>query len=110
MDEEDFYELHIASWLRCDIGKICIPEFVVDKATKLETIYDRIEEVKFRFELKVRELEVEKWKAIATGMSFELLRRVSTWRNCDDFEFIRIVISGAIMNDEWIQRLNKLQR
>ena len=52
------YELHVASWLH-DIGKICIPEYVVDKATKLGTIYDRIHEVEMRFEVLKRDAEIE---------------------------------------------------
>ena len=47
---EDMYELRVASWLH-DVGKIAIPEYVVDKATKLETIYDRINEVNVRGDL-----------------------------------------------------------
>ena len=47
---EDMYELRVASWLH-DVGKIAIPEYVVDKATKLETIYDRINEVHIRGDL-----------------------------------------------------------
>ena len=47
---EDMYELRVAAWLH-DVGKIAIPEYVVDKATKLETIYDRINEVNVRGDL-----------------------------------------------------------
>jgi response regulator RpfG family c-di-GMP phosphodiesterase len=42
------YELKTAAWLH-DIGKITTPEYVVDKATKLETIFDRIELIESRF-------------------------------------------------------------
>jgi hypothetical protein len=41
LSEEDWEALQIASWLH-DCGKVTTPEYVVDKATKLETIYDRI--------------------------------------------------------------------
>lgn len=50
MTEKEFYELKIAAWLH-DCGKVTTPESVMDKATKLETIYDRIELVNQRFEL-----------------------------------------------------------
>ncbi len=43
-------ELRIAAWLH-DVGKITTPEYVVDKATKLETIYDRVHEMNTRFEV-----------------------------------------------------------
>jgi HD-GYP domain-containing protein (c-di-GMP phosphodiesterase class II) len=43
-------ELQTAAWLH-DVGKVTTPEYVVDKATKLETIFDRIELLRLRFEL-----------------------------------------------------------
>ncbi|MGM0593404.1 MAG: HD domain-containing phosphohydrolase [Pseudomonadota bacterium] len=57
MDDKDRYELEIAAWLH-DCGKITTPEYVVDKATKLETIYDRIETVDTRFEVLKRDAEI----------------------------------------------------
>src|SRR5690606_33066021 len=47
MTDDDWYALHIGSWLH-DCGKVTTPEYVVDKATKLETIYDRIHEIRLR--------------------------------------------------------------
>lgn len=57
MSDEDRYELEIAAWLH-DCGKITTPEYVVDKATKLETIHDRIHNVETRFELLKRDAEI----------------------------------------------------
>ena len=54
MTEEDIYQLDIASWLH-DCGKITTPESVVDKSTKLETVYDRIAIVDTRFEVLKRD-------------------------------------------------------
>jgi HD-GYP domain-containing protein (c-di-GMP phosphodiesterase class II) len=48
LNEDQMYELKTAAWLH-DIGKITTPEYVVDKATKLETIFDRIELIESRF-------------------------------------------------------------
>ncbi len=58
LDEEDMYALNIAAWLH-DCGKIATPEYVMDKATKLETIFDRIEFVKSKFEIIKRDIEIE---------------------------------------------------
>src|SRR3990167_8601037 len=52
--DEEWEALHIAAWLH-DCGKVTVPEYVVDKATKLETIYDRIHEVRMRFEVLKRD-------------------------------------------------------
>ena len=58
LNDEEWYELHLAAWLH-DCGKVTTPEYVVDKATKLETIYDRIHEVRTRFEVLRRDAEIE---------------------------------------------------
>ncbi len=57
MNDNDRYELKVASWLH-DCGKITTPEYVVDKATKLETLYDRIELIATRFEILKRDAEI----------------------------------------------------
>jgi HD-GYP domain-containing protein (c-di-GMP phosphodiesterase class II) len=58
MSEKDRYELKIAGLLH-DCGKITTPVHVVDKATKLQTIYDRIELVAQRFEALKRDATIE---------------------------------------------------
>jgi len=50
LDDEEWYELRIAAWLH-DCGKVTTPVHVMDKATKLETICDRIHAVAHRFEI-----------------------------------------------------------
>ena len=62
MTDKDRYELKIAGLLH-DCGKITTPVHVVDKATKLQTIYDRIELVATRFEVLKREAEAEMLRA-----------------------------------------------
>ncbi len=58
LNDEEWEAIHIASWLH-DCGKVTTPEFVVDKATKLETIYDRIHEIRTRFEVLKRDVYIE---------------------------------------------------
>jgi HD-GYP domain-containing protein (c-di-GMP phosphodiesterase class II) len=58
MTDEEKYELEVAAWLH-DCGKITTPEYVVDKGTKLETIYDRIGLVDTRFEVLKRDAVIE---------------------------------------------------
>ena len=56
--DKEMYELKIAAWLH-DCGKVATPEYVVDKSTKLETIYDRIHTVATRFEVLKRDEEIK---------------------------------------------------
>lgn len=56
MDESQKYELSVAGWLH-DCGKIATPEYIMDKSTKLETIFDRIALIECRFELAINELK-----------------------------------------------------
>lgn len=70
MGEADWEALHIATWLH-DCGKITTPEYVVDKATKLETLYDRIHEVRMRFEVLKRDAEIIYLNACLTDKTVE---------------------------------------
>ena len=67
---EELYELKIAGLLH-DCGKITTPVHVVDKATKLETIFDRIHLVDTRFEVLKRDAEIaylkDKLAAVESG-------------------------------------------
>ena len=57
-NKEQEREISIAAWLH-DCGKVVTPEYVVDKATKLETIYNRIHEIRTRFEILHRDLTIK---------------------------------------------------
>src|SRR3954467_14501142 len=61
MSEKDRYELKIAGLLH-DCGKVTTPVHVVDKATKMETIFDRIHLIDTRFEVLKRDFEIEALK------------------------------------------------
>ena len=64
MTDQDRYELKIAGLLH-DCGKVTTPVHVVDKATKLETLFDRIQLIDTRFEVLKRDAEIE---ALRKGM------------------------------------------
>src|SRR4029077_13460979 len=61
MSDKDRYERKIAGLLH-DCGKVTTPVHEVDKATKLETIFDRINLVDTRFEVLRRDMEIETLK------------------------------------------------
>jgi HD-GYP domain-containing protein (c-di-GMP phosphodiesterase class II) len=113
LSDEDWEALHIASWLH-DCGKVTTPEYVVDKSTKLETIYDRIHEVRMRFELLKRDAEVDYWREAADGgdraqLQAELDARLGALD--DDFAFVAECNEGGeFMAPERIERLRKIAR
>ncbi|MDI9408217.1 MAG: HD domain-containing phosphohydrolase [Candidatus Pacebacteria bacterium] len=73
LTEDQWFEIQVAAGLH-DIGKVATPDHIMDKATKLEQISDRIEEIKLRFEILKGEAEVEMWKAIAKGENEQFAR------------------------------------
>ena len=68
MTADERYELYIAAWLH-DCGKVATPPHVVDKGTKLETIFDRIELIRTRMELLKRDAEIAFLKRQLNGQA-----------------------------------------
>ncbi|NNE63714.1 MAG: GAF domain-containing protein [Gammaproteobacteria bacterium] len=63
INDKDRYELETAAWLH-DCGKVVTPEYVMDKSTKLETIFDRISIMETRFEVLLRDAEISRLQAL----------------------------------------------
>lgn len=111
LSAEQWEELMLAAWMH-DCGKVTTPEFVVDKATKLETIYDRIHEVRMRFELLKTQAEADYWQGIATGGNSDLLQKTLSEQQQaldDDFAFVaQCNIGSESMTDQDIARLEQI--
>ncbi|MBT2979888.1 metal-dependent phosphohydrolase, partial [Vibrio anguillarum] len=87
MTNEEWEELTLAAWLH-DCGKVTTPEYVIDKATKLETIYDRIHEIRMRFELLKCQAETDYWQGVAQGKNEpDLKQQLLTNQQILDEEF-----------------------
>jgi HD-GYP domain-containing protein (c-di-GMP phosphodiesterase class II) len=111
LNEEEWEALDIAAWLH-DCGKVTTPEYVVDKATKLETIYDRIHEVRTRFEVLKRDAEIAYWRGLAQGGDEPTLRReMETAKQAldDDFAFVaKSNEGGEFLEPEKIARIKAI--
>jgi HD-GYP domain-containing protein (c-di-GMP phosphodiesterase class II) len=104
MSEKDRYELKIAGLLH-DCGKVTTPVHVVDKATKLETIYDRIHLIDTRFEILKRDLEIQGLKDDLDAT--QVRRRLRELD--DDRRFLHACnIGGERMKDEDVQRVKRI--
>ena len=113
-NEDEWREFEIAGWLH-DCGKVTTPEYVVDKATKLETIYNRIHEIRMRFEVLLRDAEIDSLKKQlahpenAETLKSELAALQSNIK--DDFEFVATCnVGGEFMSDDKIDRLEQVAR
>jgi len=105
-------EFRIAAWLH-DCGKITTPEYIVDKGTKLEANYNRIHEVRTRFEVLWRDAEISALKQqIATPdqlrvIDIELKKKQQ--QLTDDFAFIAASnVGGEFMSDDKKSRVKVL--
>lgn len=117
MTDKDRYELKIAGLLH-DCGKVTTPVHVVDKATKLQTLFDRIHLVDTRFEVLKRDAQIAMLKAklnlrdshdarAEAMLDEDLVRHL---RQIDaDREFLRQAnIGSELMTPEAQQRVKKI--
>lgn len=114
LTDEEKYELHIAGWMH-DCGKVTTPVHVMDKSTKLETIFDGIEIVKMRWEVFRRDAEIAMLKELAAPdadiKSIEARYKARLEELDDELAFVkRCNIGGESMDDADIARLAELAK
>ena len=111
MTDEQRYELYLAAWLH-DCGKVATPPHVVDKGTKLETIFDRIELIRTRMELLKKDQEIAFLKRKLNGQSNihydeEYLASIKDIEN--DMKFLESCnIGGEFMKPEFQERVREI--
>lgn len=102
LSRDNWEAIHVAAWLH-DCGKITTPEFVIDKATKLETIYDRIHEIRMRVEVIKRETEIHFLRS-ALEQSHVVIDEAALHNALtlldDDFAFVAKLNQGGEYLDE----------
>ncbi|MDQ6993133.1 MAG: HD domain-containing phosphohydrolase [Mariprofundus sp.] len=113
MSDDDLYAMEVAAWLH-DCGKVTTPEYVVDKATKLETIFDRIALIECRFELLKRDAKIHQLEQLATCNESARSGIIETFEKElqqleSDWLFIRKCNTGGeFMSDEDKQRVDQI--
>jgi HD-GYP domain-containing protein (c-di-GMP phosphodiesterase class II) len=117
MDERDRYELKIAGLLH-DCGKVTTPVHVVDKATKLQTLFDRIHLVDTRFEVLKRDAEIHALRRqLALRGSGDVAADDAIWQQYheevraldEEREFLRKTnVGGETMKDADLQRVRDI--
>lgn len=114
MNQDDWYAMNIASWLH-DCGKVTTPEYIVDKATKLETINNRIHEIRTRFEVLRRDAHIDYLKKrlnntdSQTNLQNEFISRIKKLE--EDFDFIASCNTGDIpLTDKDVARLHQISQ
>jgi len=106
MSDKDRYELKIAGLLH-DCGKVTTPVHVVDKATKLETIFDRIHLIDTRFEILKRDAELAWLKKQLDDKQYrDRLRQLD-----EDRRFLHMCnVGGERMSDDNVEQVKRIAR
>jgi len=113
MTDADRKELWMAGLLH-DCGKITTPVHVVDKATKMETIFDRIHMIDTRFEVLMRDRQIAALTdkcsgADAAAVDARLARELAGLR--DDRDFLREAnVGGEGMKAADQERVQQIAR
>ncbi len=112
LSAKEWEELRIASWLH-DCGKITTPEHIIDKATKLECIYNRIHEIRMRFEVLKRDKRLESYAKVFGELPNEAEQKLSyvLKQIDDDFQFIaELNVGGEFVSDDDLARLDTIAK
>lgn len=111
MSEEQRYEFHLAAWLH-DCGKITTPEYVLDKSVKLDALYNRIHEVRTRFEVLWRDAEIRYLKGLLAQESEPVLHERLLKEQASlqaDFERVaRLNLGAESVTDEDLAAVHRI--
>jgi HD-GYP domain-containing protein (c-di-GMP phosphodiesterase class II) len=112
MTDEEKYELHIAAWLH-DCGKIVTPVHIMDKATKLETIFDRIAIIRGRIEVLRGNARIRYLEALQTTPAdapiLEAAYQAEIQQLSNDLAFLETLnIGSEFVEDASIDRLKAM--
>jgi len=110
--QEQIDELDLSAWMH-DVGKITTPDHIIDKATKLEAIYDRIESIQVRFELLQKEKKINMLRDIVLkpDQKEEITQKYNDEITAiqSDLNFLQTINFGSeFMADEYVERVYQI--
>ena len=110
--EDELDELFVAGWLH-DFGKVATPEYIMNKSTKLEGLYDKIDEIRYKFEILKKDVEINFYKKNIKKLDLNttedlnnILKKID-----DDFKFLeKTNIGGEFMSEEFKERVKEIAK
>ena len=117
---DQMYELRIAAYMH-DIGKVTTPVEIVEKAKKLQTIFDRIHYVRLRMDYIIQKVKLEgqqiKINLLESGAVKTEVEKVEADLNnkIEELKEIRSFINkcnepGEFLEDETLERLKEISQ
>lgn len=117
---DQIYELRIAAYMH-DIGKVTSPVEIVEKAKKLQTIFDRIQYVRLRMEYIIQKIKLEgqqkKIDLLEKGVDTAEIKKVeaNSENQIQEIRDIRDFINkcnepGEFLEDETLEKLKKISQ
>jgi len=108
-NEDEMEELYVAGWLH-DFGKVSTPEHIMNKSTKLEGFYDKIEFIRLKLEILKRDKKIEFYdkeiKSDKTNLFNDVIDKID-----NDIKFLeKCNIGGESMEKEFKDRILKISK
>jgi len=111
--DDEMEELYVAGWLH-DFGKVATPEHIMNKSTKLECLFDKIELLVMKFEILKRDKIIDYYKSITLNENLDKSTLKNDLNNKinkinDDIKFLKECnVGGEFMSDEMKGRVEKI--
>ena len=115
---DQMYELRIAAYMH-DIGKVTSPVEIVEKAKKLQTIFDRIHYIRLRMDYIIQKVKLEgqqkKIELLERKADLSEIKKVElkSEKQIQEMEDIRLFINkcnepGEFLEDETLDKLKEI--
>ena len=115
---DQMYELRIAAYMH-DIGKVTTPVEIVEKAKKLQTIFDRIHFIRLRMDYIIQKVKLEnqekKIELLQNGSDLDKIKNLDTESDNQIQELVEIRTfinkcnePGEFLEDETLDRLKEI--